>query len=139
MAASYRHTYSAEARAKFKEYASRQKIVDDATNGLTLVAEVAGQGDSGAGALIGTATLVGEEISRTYVDPACQGAGVGRALMQRLEEQARADGATEVRLYSSLNAESFYLRQGYRTFRTSSVPVANGKHLPYFRMRKHLQ
>ncbi len=51
------------------------------------------------------------------VDPACQGAGLGRALMAHAEAVARERGHPEVRLYTNAAmAESlaFYPRLGYR-------------------------
>ncbi len=128
---SYATTYCLEARAAFKEYASADRIAADANAGLTLVAESNGE-------VVGTASLVGDEISRTYVHPDYQGHGLGKGLMALLEREALQRGLGEVRLHSSLNAERFYLGLGYEVTETGAIPVANGQELPYFRMRKRL-
>jgi ribosomal protein S18 acetylase RimI-like enzyme len=50
------------------------------------------------------------------VDPACQGQGIGKALLSACEEWARADGAAGVRLSSGSNrlgAHAFYQHLGY--------------------------
>ena len=63
---SYAATYCPKARAAFKGYASADRIAADADAGLTLVAESNGE-------VVGTASLVGDEIGRTYVHPDYQG------------------------------------------------------------------
>ena len=131
MDVSYGETYCEEAREAFKGFASSDRILDEAEEGLTVVAEQAGR-------IVGTAARVGCEISRTYVHPDLQGHGVGKALMDSLEMDAAEHGISELHLHSSLNAEPFYLALGYEITETGSYPVANGQELPYFRMRKRL-
>jgi GNAT superfamily N-acetyltransferase len=50
------------------------------------------------------------------IDPAAQGTGLGRALMRRVEDQARARNLPQIRLYTNkafaANVD-FYLRLGY--------------------------
>ena len=128
---SYAATYCPEARAAFKEYASADRMAADAEAGLTLVAESNGE-------VVGTASLVANEISRTYVHPDYQGHGLGKALMATLEREALRRGRGEVHLHSSLNARRFYLGLGYEVTETGAIPLANGQELPYFRMRKRL-
>jgi GNAT superfamily N-acetyltransferase len=57
------------------------------------------------------------EVKRMWVSGRMRGAGVGRALLQRLHEEARARGLTRVVLDSKrelLDARRLYLAAGYR-------------------------
>ena len=55
-----------------------------------------------------------EEIEAVYVHPDYVGRGIGRMLLEKLEELARAEGAKRLFLHGSFNAEAFYERCGYR-------------------------
>jgi GNAT superfamily N-acetyltransferase len=52
------------------------------------------------------------------------GKGVGRAIFDRCETDARAAGFTRFTCYSSLNGESFYAALGFRREREIAVPLA---------------
>ena len=75
----------------------------------TSVAEV-------GGTVVGFGTLEGEpptgEIGMLFVDPAAIGRGIGRALLARLVETARANGFVRLRIEADPYAEEFYLAQG---------------------------
>jgi GNAT superfamily N-acetyltransferase len=59
------------------------------------------------------------EIIAVYVDPAHIRRGVGRLMMAKLEEVARAAGATHLHLNAALNSVDFYAACGYeRTMET---------------------
>ena len=71
------------------------------------------------GEAIGTARLrVTDDghvkAERVAVRRSCRRAGVGRALMRRLEDEARARGAGELLLNAQLPVVPFYERLGYR-------------------------
>lgn len=53
------------------------------------------------------------EIMAVYVEPSHIARGVGRALLAKLEEVARADGATHLHLNAALNSVGFYAACGY--------------------------
>lgn len=65
-------------------------------------------------ALLGTASLDGDLVRAVFVAVAGQGAGVGRLLMARIEQEARAAGVARLRVPASLTALGFYQRLGYR-------------------------
>jgi len=54
------------------------------------------------------------EVILLYVSPDRVGGGAGRGLLETLECQARAWGLTELFLDSTLTAQGFYERYGYR-------------------------
>lgn len=64
------------------------------------------------------------EIGGLVVDEACHGRGIGRLLMQRVEEWARGQGCRTVCVRSNVvreGAHAFYKRLGYRIVKTQSV------------------
>jgi len=52
------------------------------------------------------------QLEHLWVRPEFHGGGVGRALFGEAVRQARAAGATELRIKSDPNAEAFYLKMG---------------------------
>jgi GNAT superfamily N-acetyltransferase len=131
IATCYPGYYCAEAVRFFIEYHSEQAIRQDAGAGCTLVVDRAGR-------VLGTGTLAGDEIKRVFVDPAFQRQGLGRLLMQRLEETALAAAVTIVTLDASLPSRAFYDRLGYTTVEKASRTVEGGRRLDYFKMQKVL-
>jgi GNAT superfamily N-acetyltransferase len=123
--------YGPEAVRFFLDYHSEQAIRQDAREGRTLVLERAGR-------VLGAGTLLGDEIKRLFVDPAFQRQGMGRLLVQQLEEAAVAADVTMVLLDASLPSRAFYDRLGYATVEKTTRPVEGGRQLDYFRMQKVL-
>lgn len=68
------------------------------------------------GAVVGFLGLVRTDsqwhLEHLWVRPEFQGRGLGRALFGEAVRQARALGATELRIKSDPNAEPFYLKMG---------------------------
>jgi putative acetyltransferase len=54
------------------------------------------------------------EVEAIYVSPSASGRGAGSAILQHLEQRARQCGLKELKVRSTLNAESFYARHGYQ-------------------------
>jgi predicted GNAT family N-acyltransferase len=52
-------------------------------------------------------------VGRMAVDAACRGAGVGRAVLELLEQEAARRGATTVLLHAQEHAIAFYSGAGY--------------------------
>ncbi len=65
--------------------------------------------------IVGFGTVVPSlnELRACYVHPDCTRQGIGRRLLEVLEEEARAAGAGWLNLNASLNAEDFYKAMGY--------------------------
>ena len=73
------------------------------------------------GVVVGTGRLVAPgsgpgSIGRMAVSDRARGAGVGAALLQRLEERAGERGLPAVELHAQLHARRFYERAGYEAF-----------------------
>jgi ribosomal protein S18 acetylase RimI-like enzyme len=65
------------------------------------------------GRCVAIGALDAASIKRVYVDPYCQGAGVGEILMQALENEAQRRGHRRVSLEASPSSVPFYERRGY--------------------------
>ncbi|HJD23944.1 MAG TPA: GNAT family N-acetyltransferase [Firmicutes bacterium] len=84
----------------------------------TLVAE-----EGKTGASVGFADLDGEQgyLDRLYVLPVFRGQGIASALVEALEQAARAAGRTRIFTHASLTARPFFERHGYRVVRRQTV------------------
>ena len=124
--------YCLEAVRFFANYHDEQAILQDAREGCTLVLEKTGR-------ILGTGTLVDDEIKRVFVDPGLQKHGLGRLIMRHIEEKAASLGVGTVRLDASLPAKPFYDGLGYTTVEPAFLAVENDRHLDYFKMQKTLE
>lgn len=131
IAVCYAGHYCTEAVHFFLDYHSEQAVLRDAQEGRTVVLDKAGR-------ILGTGTLVGDEIKRVFVDPAFHKHGFGRRIMQHLEATAATSGVTVVRLDASLPSKAFYDELGYVTLRQASLDVENGRRLDFYKMQKTL-
>src|SRR5437899_4866924 len=71
----------------------------------------------GCGAMVIDRDCGRAELKRMFVDPASRGRGVARALLERIEEQARSLGLRQILLETgvkSVEALALYRRHGYR-------------------------
>lgn len=66
------------------------------------------------GGICGTVSLEDDTVQALFVVVGRQKTGLGRALMDHVEDVARARGAQILRLSASLTALGFYLRLGYQ-------------------------
>ncbi len=88
------------------------------------------------GALVGLAEMIPQPdhllLENVAVAPACQGQGLGRALMARVEAVAADLGHAEVRLYTNARFAAniaLYRRLGYRVTREEVVPAGTVVHM----------
>lgn len=65
------------------------------------------------GVVKGTASLDGNSICTVFIDPEYHGGGLGKVLMEYIEEVARGKGIKVASLDASLTAHPFYRRLGY--------------------------
>jgi GNAT superfamily N-acetyltransferase len=129
--ACYPGHYCVEAVRFFIDYHNEEAILRDAQKGRTIVLAKAGR-------ILGTGTIVDDEIKRVFVDPTFQKQGFGRRIMRQLEEAATRQGAAAVKLDASLPSKAFYGRLGYVTVEPAFLSVGNGRRLDFFKMQKVL-
>ena len=69
--------------------------------------------------IVGTASLDGGVVRTVFIDPGCQGRGIGRALMVEIERAAIEKGVAVLAVPSSVTAEPFYAKLGFKSMRDS--------------------
>lgn len=85
------------------------------------------------GRIVGFAALVAvtSELRACYVHPDAARSGVGRCLVRRLEDIARAAGLQKLWLEASLNAAPFYRALGFRSLGRGSHQLhRSGRDIP---------
>ncbi len=127
----YSNIYCAEAVQFFKDWHHNDKILKDAKEGYTIVSEQDGR-------IVGTGSVVGNEIVRVFVEPSYQKCGYGKLIMQKLEEKALSKGDNAVKLDASLPSKKFYDLLRYVTLEKTFLQVENDERLDYFKMQKIL-
>ena len=128
---SYHEAYPREAIAFFKDYHSKEHILDDAVTGYTVVAEYNCE-------VLGTGTLLGINIRRVFVSPLHQYKGIGKLIVRELERKASLDKLTTLELEASLVSRQFWESLGFLVEREDYVPVRNNQKLSYYKMVKTL-
>ncbi len=83
----------------------------------------------------GTVDLAGAEIDGLFVDPILRGGGLGRRLLQALEQ--RLGACPRIHVAAALNAVAFYRSQGYVVVREGGYPHPSGIVLACVFMEKH--
>ena len=128
---SYAPVYPPKALDFFKAFHAEERIRARAQHGTVLVAEADGD-------LVATGSLLDGEIFAVFVHPDRQGAGLGKALMERLEEDARTAGVTESVLSVSLPSKRFYEGLGYEIVEERSRDLGDGQCLNFWKAKKRL-
>ena len=126
----YSDIYCAEAIEFFKDWHKSEKIIQDAHEGLTIVLEIDNN-------IIGTGTILGNEIVRVFVNPEFQKQGFGKLIMDKLEEKALSETVSTIQLDASIPSKKFYDRLGYVTLEKTFLKVKNNKRLDYYKMQKY--
>jgi GNAT superfamily N-acetyltransferase len=67
--------------------------------------------------VVATASLDRDVVRSVFVDPHHQGHGIGRHLMATIQSAAVNAGLTVLRVPSSITAEGFYVKLGFRKVR----------------------
>ncbi len=78
------------------------------------------------------------EVEAIYVSPAASGRGAGSAILEHLEQRARQCGLKELKVRSTLNAESFYAHHGYQHLALIRYRLVPSLMLNCVEMRKRL-
>ena len=75
-------------------------------------------------------------VRAMFVVPSCARRGIGRAILERCESEARASGFREVELMAMLSGRELYLACGYVPLENVAPELADGTPLPLTRMKK---
>jgi putative acetyltransferase len=127
----YPADYPTEAIKYFKQYHCEKNILKGAAKGRTIVLEKNNR-------VIGTGTILDNHILRVFVNPKFQKQGLGKLIMNKLEDKAISSGVNRVKLDASLPSKTFYDSLGYKTCEKTYVKLENGKKLHYYKMDKAL-
>ncbi len=127
---SYKDVYPSGALNLYKEYHSRDNILNDADNGYCVVAE-----DSGK--IVGTGTLLDDGIRRVYIDPSYQNNGIGKQIYKALEQRALQKGLPRLGLGASVIAREFWESVGFIFEEEMDIP-AGEEQLKFYMMSKLL-
>lgn len=101
---------------------------DDITRDVVLVARTPDEAIGGFARV--SARDDHTQLQDLWVEPACFGTGVGRALWDAAIGVARTLPFDELRLAADPNAEGFYERMGARRIGFAPSEVVNGRSLP---------
>jgi N-acetylglutamate synthase-like GNAT family acetyltransferase len=110
---------------------SKTSILRDSVSGFILVAILNEK-------IVGTGTLVDDEISRVFVDPLYQRKGLGKLVMTTLEKEAMKNGVDEIRLTSTAVSKQFYDALGFSTLEGKVFSKENSQKIGYFQMSKNV-
>jgi N-acetylglutamate synthase-like GNAT family acetyltransferase len=72
-----------------------------------------------ASRVVGTASLDGSVVRSVFVAPDVQAHGIGKSLMTEIERAARERNISMLTVPSSVTAEAFYARLGFKAVRDS--------------------
>jgi GNAT superfamily N-acetyltransferase len=64
--------------------------------------------------IVGTGSLNGQRVSSVFVHPDYQGRGIGAKLMDAIEAAANAQSGSALILQSSITAQAFYAKRGFK-------------------------
>lgn len=125
---SYVPEYESRNLSFFKNQHDERSILERSRKGKALVAKLDGR-------IIGTGSIVNNEIIGVFVDPDMQSRGVGRRLMSALENMS---DSMIVELSVSLPSVKFYERLGYQDFTDRQIELTDGDCIRFYTARKYL-
>ncbi|MBO9875823.1 MULTISPECIES: GNAT family N-acetyltransferase [Xanthomonas] len=122
--------YAPEVIARWCEAPAPASYRDLVAEGGAIVAE------DGDGSVLGFGVVdeAGAEIDGLFVDPSLRGSGLGRRLLQALEQRLAA--CPRIHVAAALNAVAFYRAQGYVVVREGGYPHPSGMVLDCVFMEK---
>lgn len=99
--------YSPEVITGWQDYNSLSNLKEEAKNTEFIVYEKDER-------ILGVGAIAQNHIKKVYVSPAHQKKGIGRSLVDCLEQIAKEKGFRECELNSTVNALDFYKHLGYK-------------------------
>lgn len=128
---SYSPVYPPRAVQFFKDLHTEANIIERHQKGDIFVMEKDGK-------LIGTGSIVDDEIFGVFVNPVFQHKGYGKSIMQEIENKAFINGIRKVSLSISLPSSRFYESLGYEIIEYRTIDVGEGQRLDYWEAKKTL-
>lgn len=128
---SYHNVYPVEAINYFEEYHSFEHMLKDSVNGYTVVAVFNNN-------IVGTGTLVDNNIRRVFIRQEYQKRGVGKIIARELEKKAINNMHGRISLSASPISREFWESLGFKVEKHEYGIVKNGKILEYYDMGKEL-
>jgi putative acetyltransferase len=113
--------------------ANAQRLLQNPDDEIRLIAERDGE-PVGLGSLV----VRNSELRACYVVPEASRMGVGSAVVKEIEWLAVGHGLAEIRLTASINAEAFYLAQGYEVVERIEHVLRSGQRMAAVTMRRGL-
>ena len=89
------------------------------------------------GRLIGTIGLEGNKVVGLYISQSKRGQGIGKQLLQYLEDYAHNEGHTELILEATPSGQVFYTSKGFEEVEAITT-IIDGVAFPEMKMRKKL-
>jgi len=114
------HDYGEAAVKQLARFYTPQLVSEYARNDQVMVAV-------GGSKIIGTASLSQDRVRNVFVRIDRHGQGVGKALMQRVEEMAREQGITRLHLTANFSAVAFYQKLKYIAVAESAESIGNAQ------------
>jgi GNAT superfamily N-acetyltransferase len=127
----YSADYPKEAIQYFKQYHCEENISKGAADGCTIILEKNNH-------IVAIGTIIDDHIMRVFVNPKFQKRGLGKLIMNKLEDKAISSGVNKVKLDASLPSKKFYDTLGYKAREKTYVKLKNNKKLHYYKMDKGL-
>lgn len=122
---SYPSHYPERAVQFFKDYHSKENVKKRNEIGEILVIDQGGK-------IIGTGSLVNDEISGVFILPSNQKSGLGNMIMIELESIAKKKGFSEIKLHVSLPSKGFYEKLKYEISEPQKIYVGEGQYLEFW-------
>ncbi|MGA2060890.1 MAG: GNAT family N-acetyltransferase [Thermoguttaceae bacterium] len=127
----YAGFYPPRAIEYFKQYHCDANILERAEKGYTIIVESNGR-------VVATGTIVENHVCAVFIIRSVQRQGLGRKIMEHLEDRAISEGFKEINLDVSLPSRQFYERLGYRLSEDTHIDVGEGQSLDYWKAHKPL-
>ncbi|MFB6115494.1 MAG: GNAT family N-acetyltransferase [Candidatus Nanohalobium sp.] len=77
------------------------------------------------------------KIAGIFIHPDHQREGIGRKLMQKIDNEAEKEGVEELEVSASITAKEFYEKFGFKTIEETESEI-EGKYIPIYKMKKKL-
>ena len=107
---SYKWVYPAPVREYLRTENTPEKFKERAMEGYILI----GVDPEDGNRIVGIGVLLNSRIQGFYVHPDYRRNNIGKRLMEKLEDRARANGVKRINLSALISSRGFYQKLGYK-------------------------